>query len=222
MLARFSTNSGARLHFKNMRKVRRWLKKLFGEFYSHALDAKILRLDCAIDVAIAIYELEKNLVYPRGRTVTKWRSNKKTTYLGVPPKETCIYQKAVPGNKLDYHREVSSDMVECTRIETRFFNKKVPITCLREIEKLREINPFEHLQIYRTKNLLPLNIPPQTRIKIAAFRDLSRRHGAQEARRILNFDRNFKRTVEKYIQPSEHSFDLHRAWKRRVRRFLDG
>jgi len=201
-----------------------FLKEAFGLAFPVILDARIRRLDCCIDVQASYSAIRRCLSQPRARVSEEIRSGRSTLYLGTWPRQTCCYQKELKSDQLDYIKKKSSrvsgdENVSAIRIEVRHKRNRVPIIALREIEQLRDFNPFAHLQLNTIKRVPSSeNISSKTKVIIDAYLHRCRELGAHEARKSFNANGNFKRTIGIHLKPLRLCFK--KAWKRRMRRFL--
>lgn len=202
----------------------RWAQAGFGiHTLTAILDGRIKRLDTAIDVEMDIDTAEDEIIQPRARAERQVRSRTKTIYWGRLPRLTRAYEREVPRCRLDHNLSEDGDpgeIIKGVRIEADHRRKKILIQRLRDVEQLRHINPFSHLEfLNQTKTVIASDTPIKTKYKLLAFQKRCEQVGAQAARKEFNQDRNFKRTVERYlVQTKDFNFEM--AWKRRIERFL--
>lgn len=212
-------------HFKNFSDFMRWAKAAFGKALPIVLEARIFRFDCPIDLDVTYESMRRCLSQPRAQTREEFKSETRTSYLGTSPRETCVYEKKIKKSLLDYRRESARQkgpdaLVKAIRIEVRLKGKYLPIERLRDIERLRNSSPFNHLRLNTVRRvLLDGDLLPKTRLILDAYLQRCRKVGAQEARRSFSQHGNFKRTIEKYLGPLK-GLNLQKAWQRRMRRFL--
>ncbi len=201
-----------------------WAKKVFREAFPCLIDAKIFRLDLPVDIASSLDFYVRHLHQPRARNQCMTKRGKRTLAIGAYPLGTHVYEWDCPRNQvdlfLDDRKPNDNGDIRVTRIEPRRWGTKVPIQSLRDIDDLRTFDPFQHLRLIGDLVHIPDHLPTPTKNMLIAFQSLSKDFGVQEARKRLNQQRNFSRTVEKYLQPIPQNI-LRKAWKKHIRRFLD-
>lgn len=200
-----------------------WAKKIFREAFPCLIDAKIFRLDLPVDIASSLDFYFRHLHQPRARNQKITKRGKRTLELGAYPLGTHVYEWECPPSFvdlfLDKRRPNDRGNIRVTRIEPRRWGKKVPIQSLRHVDELKKFDPFQHLRLIGDLVHIPDHLPSSTKNMLIAFQTLSKEFGVQEARKRLNQQRNFSRTVEKYLQPIPPGI-LQKAWKKHIRRFL--
>lgn len=209
--------------FDSFQDFLKWSDKVFGKFQPMVIDGKIYRFDACIDLYSSFKSVHSSLVQPRARSERVIKSKGKTYQLGRHPRKTTVYEKTIKTKNLDQrkkkHRTSDPESeVSGTRVEVQQWGKKIPIGSLRDIDKLRTINPFSHLQTLE-KPLIPDDLPLKTKQILWAFQQRCGEVGTQQARKEFNQNRNFSRTVGKYIGKNQ-KLNLERYWQRRVKRFL--
>jgi hypothetical protein len=141
--------------------------------------------------------------------------------MGKQPKQTAIYEKSEPIVGWDVPLPISNYPLRTgTRIEVRLWSKKIPIRSLSEVEKLKFMNPFEHLRLDLPNLGIIQDLTGSKRYMVAGFlRDMDYL-GMLGARRLAGkHRRNFKRDISPYLVELDW-FSLEEAWEKRMNKVL--
>lgn len=208
--------------FNTLEECTNWLSPLFGNRENEIPDLALRRLDLCIDVNVPQDTVRQCIRRPYARFMREYVSTGVSNYYGKPPLEIVIYSKTFPVSTVDYSpAELSSsgnEIVHGTRIEARFTGVKRPIHTLREVNRLREFNPFSKLQTISLDEALIAEAPLQTKYMIESYLRKCEMDGAHAAIREFNQDRNFFARIRPYLGPVK--LDLEAGWKNRINRFL--
>lgn len=212
-------------HFSNIDELHSWLKCFTGEYFSRVLDGKIRRIDCCVDIQVPFDTINECLTQSRAERIEKRRNrqSRKTLYLGKPPRETACYQKMLLREQVDLlncEQDFEANKpIEVTRVETRLLGKHRPIETFRDVPKLLDFNPFQHLELQAVDEVLLRNANPKSLNLIDAYRYNRDKLGGQEARERFNRNRNFSKAIGKYL--GRLDLDLGQVWQYRMKRYLN-
>lgn len=132
-------------------------------------DFKITRIDFNVDLEIPVKKIRDSVYIKRKRIVKPYRedfilsppTNNYNLTIGKPPETLTIYDKL----KERYYRQSQyqpnmildineNDFNKVTRLEMKLSGNKLPIEDLSEIEKLKDLDPWEHLLFYEVEDKL--------------------------------------------------------------------
>jgi hypothetical protein len=203
------------------------LEKIFGP---DSVNLKISRIDPCADIELPVDFFRSSVRIPRKRKSTEFAdldssrtySNRGITgfYIGASPSIFRVYDKREEMKRL--REDVENLPPILTRLEWELRHHKVPIACLSEIYKLREYRPFDKIEILSTDQFYDFhNYPEESRKKFLLDR-LTEKYGRQEAIRIVNHSRNFKRDYEAIATDSTTIKELlNRSYRETVSRFFN-
>lgn len=206
---------------KNFQNFMKWALVPFGECLPFLIDGKIVRLDPWVDVQLPFDFVFHNLFQPRGINERRIQKDRRTLYLGAYPKRTRVYEKKHQPNEVDYKlKGASFDDSLGVRIEVETHGRERPIQSLREIENLRKINPFRHLQfLSKDKLVVDDKLPMKTKQILWAFENRRKEVGIHRAIKEFNKSGNFQRTIKKHFAPLKADILL-KAWNSCMESYL--
>ncbi len=187
-------------------------------------------MDPCADIEMPVDFFRFNLRIPRKRKSTEFAeletsrtySNRGVTgfYTGASPNLFRVYDKREDmrrlREKIDYLPPI------LTRLEWELRNRKLPITYLSQFPELLEYRPFEKIEILETDRIYDFHNDTENSCKRFQLNGLTDSYGRQEAIRILNHNRNFKRDYGAIVtDASEIKERLHQSYIDGVTRFFN-
>jgi len=211
---------------KSLRDLKKWLDHLCGDFTNDVFDGELHRLDMCVDVAVPLDELKSAVSQPGVVVNERFMSRRgdESIYFGAKPRRTIAYQKKVERCAIDWIPAGFEPAVDrygfspVTRVEVRTWAQHRPIQKLAELEKLRRVNPFSHLQILKIDDALLGEVSNKKRHIIDAFKYQCLMVGAQKARANFSEQGNFGRNIGQHLTTCD--LNLKMAWLVRLNRFL--
>ena len=212
--------------FKNL------VTAIFGEYLG---DLRISRVDLNADIEIPVDYLYRSLRIPgkrKGKTFygndgpgRQTHSNRGVTgfYIGCSPSQLRVYDKRL--ELKERRKDVSGLPPILTRAEWEFRNKRCPIRYLAELPQLLEIHPFDLIEVIPYLGAYDFHNDCLASVKRFTLDRLAEEYGIQDAARILNRDRNFRRDYRdlmSWINASTIKDRLHDSYLRGTRRFFNG
>ncbi len=207
--------------WKNQKEVVETFIDLFGPHNAYHIffNGRTHRIDAFVDIEFD-YDTAKKAIYRSGVSVVEnHKSDLKTCYLGAKgPKQAVFYEKEIKRKNLDLKFKKSKEYSHNVRVESRFFNSGVPIKNYSEYSKLSEVNMFDHIKTHYFKPDKLKSASSSRKIdKVREFCDLVEKEGIHHARRKLNKNRNFYRTIEPLLKEVGIDLNLSKKWKKKVR-----
>lgn len=181
----------------------------------------IARIDFWLDLGLTYDNCKLFISRPGITCVEKFRSDKRTFYFGAKGvKQGVMYEKPNPRiRKLDYIQKANPDPELLTRIEVRYFKKKVPISHLSEYGDSWKQEPFSMLKTYMTTKNDRKALKAKSR-RLETFVDYLEGEGLHFARRKMNKLRDFYRTIEPHLKNNSKDLALDARWKKKVTSFM--
>jgi hypothetical protein len=203
------------------------LDRIFGPYRP---DLKISRMDPCADIEMPVDFFRFNMRIPRKRKNTEFAeldtsrtySNRGVTgfYIGANPSLLRVYDKREEMKRL--RQEVDYLPPILTRVEWELRHKKLPITWLSQFRELLDYQPFEKIEICETDRIYDFNYDTENSRKKFLLDRLTDEYGRQEAIRIVNRSRNFKRDYGSIVMKSPEIIDrLHQSYRDGVTRFFN-
>jgi hypothetical protein len=202
------------------------LERIFGPYRP---DLKISRMDPCADIEMPVDYFRFNMRIPRKRKNTEFSeleetrtySNRGVTgfYIGASPSLLRVYDKRDEMKRL--RQEVDYLPPILTRVEWELRYRKLPIMLLSQFRELLEYRPFEKIEFLETDRIYDFHNDTKNSRKQFLLDRLTDEYGRQEAIRIVNRDRNFKRDYENIIvNSSEVRERLQQSYRDGVTRFF--
>lgn len=205
--------------FNNIEEFYSWLDLFGPELGDYLGTSPLRRLDICVDIKVPFETVASLLTNVRARKVTRYEQNGRSTlYIGTRPRQTYAYSKSVPIYD-QVPAVVSPQTVDGTRIEVRFFGKKLPIQSLDELPHLYFADVFGHLQLLEIDDAVLAALPPSKMHLIRSFKWRAAEVGLQQARREFNQNKNFHRDIGRYLLPSSR-MNLEEAFLSRCQRWF--
>lgn len=216
--------------FRNLRALAETLSKAFGNEIARDIffHGSILRLDAWIDLQVPFSVLRQSSFRKYVRKHENVEHGLRSIYYGKKsPNGSVIYEKpSIPAQYID--KSIVSNSKEKCRIEIRHLYKKVPIKHLCQYGELAKIDLFQiqQVKVLRKKKLLEhlrsARLNPNTIGRIQKYLARLNSDGAHFARKALNDQRNFHKTIGPKIDSFSVDIDLSRIWKRKVQNRIVG
>lgn len=204
------------------------LKRVFG---TGGVDLKISRIDLNADVQVPVDYLYRTLRIPRKRKSSRYLtkqagktstfSNRGMTgfYIGASPAQLRVYDKREEMKRMK--QDVEGLPRIFTRVEWQLRSRKCPVKWVSDLDGLLDVDPFEGIEILGSSEVYDFHNDPKESKKRFLFNKLSKELSAQEASRILNVDRNFKRDfVPLLTSGDEIKGQLQESYRDGIRRFF--
>lgn len=216
-------------HFATIGEMWSWLAGICGPHFSHILRAKVMRLDCYVDVQLPLSFIRESLHYKRGRSWSVYKNSKgqkgESIEWGSTTLKTRTYSKKIRRNRCHYLDQSGShnsddDEIDVVRIEAQFRRRKLPFRFLGELEMLKSIYPFDHLKIFSLGEFISHDAPHSIKIQWEAAKSLSAQMNLTAARQYMNKSRNLSRTLDPYIVRINPENFLTDAWRDHVQKFF--
>ena len=203
------------------------LEKIFGP---DCADLKVSRIDPCADIELPVDFFRHSLRIPRKRKntefaemeITRTYSNRGITgfYIGASPSIFRVYDKREEMKRL--REDVGYLPQIITRLEWELRYRKVPISYISEIQELLEYRPFDKIEILTTDRIYDFHNDTKNSQKQFLLDSLTDTYGRQEAIRILNHKRNFKRDYGSIVMDSSAIKDkLNQSYRDGVTRFFN-
>ncbi|HMN69760.1 MAG TPA: hypothetical protein PKC28_14550 [Bdellovibrionales bacterium] len=220
-----------RSEFANIGEMWAWLRRISGQHFDELLRAKLMRVDCWVDVALPLSLVRESLHRKNGKnwnTYDKGGKNRKgeTVEWGSPAHKTKAYERTAKRGQCDYFEVASSgnqdEQIPVVRIETELKGKKLKslrLTSLSELESLKFIYPFDHMKILILGGHIREDAPQSVKIQWAAMKYEAARSNLTGALQLVNKNRNFIRTIEPWLVKPDVDF-LKKAYQNHLQRFF--
>jgi hypothetical protein len=183
----------------------RTLDEILEKIFQGKLFLDVSRVDLNADVLnISVDFFRRTLRIPRKRKTTEFAvqnlattsySSKGVTgfYIGCSPSLLRVYDKGLEMKLLGGN--VTGLPKIYTRLEWELRQRKCPIRTALDLPLLKDIRPFENVEILDVGDNYDFHYEPNTSLWRYMFNRLAEDYGAHEAARILNTNRNFKRDI---------------------------
>jgi len=192
-----------------------FMDMLTGRRWDSLLDARIYRLDLAINLPLSFGQIASRVSAPRTRVLQKFKSDKKSLIFGKGNRSLEIYEKTFDYWDCDLPLgETLGDLerIHGVRMELRLRGDALPFRQFGELPKLVGIYPFDYLDIADVT--LRMNTSSELeQVRSRAFELLSSELGPKKAAKELGI-------AESALVVEEQSRLIHTAWRNRVSRFF--
>ena len=207
------------------------LEVLVDWIFGSAEELKISRIDLNADLEAPVDSFFRCLRIPYKRKSTKYSESRSRTVqvhgncgitglvVGASPAQLRVYDKIqeqrVRRQPVDHLPPV------LTRFEFQLRHKKCPIWNLSQLEKLLDYKPFDSLQFLEASTDYDFRTDSTSSKNRYLFNNLQKDYGTQEAIRILNRNRHFKRDIAPFLL-EQHTIkrELQESYLSGVRSFL--
>ncbi len=210
--------------FPDLESVYLLFRKIFEHQWMEVLSGRLRRSDLCIDLLLPPTAVFDSITVPRARVVHIYRNKDMAAHFGRGDRFLRVYAKEQRVADFDYIPDGLKDLppnevVVGTRIETQLRRKKLPITELSQIERLRSFKPFQNVKLIGTEPI-PACFPEGViSDRVGHFMLRRSQVGASQARREFNRSGHFERDVGSKLQPTHH-IDLQSLFQKRLEKFL--
>lgn len=209
--------------FDSYTTLKAWCHKVFAQDLKAIMAARLSRLDLCINLGIPFETIQACLFQAQAKKIERWTSmDGRTLYLGNHPRRTRAYEKTVLRSTLDYEagpiKTNEYGQTVCTRVEVQLSREKIQVATLGDLEKLIDLNPFDHLALVDIDYRLLAKPDVRSCHILNAYRMRVHEVGAALARTEFNRSGNLGRTITPYVGTLD--LDLGKAWQCRCRSFF--
>jgi hypothetical protein len=205
------------------------LERIFGRDFP---DLKISRIDPCADIEVPVDFFRRSLRVPAKRKSTEFAAGERDPvrtyssrgitgfYIGSSPAALRVYDKREEMKRLRENVEYLPPTL--TRLEWELRHRKCSISYLSELYGLLDYQPFERIQVLDMREVYDFHNEPEDSLRRFLFNRLSAEQGTQEAVRILNHSRNFKRNYRSLAcDRTEIKEKLNESYLDGVRKFFN-